>query len=146
MLTDFLSFYTLPSTVMHHATHKSLRAAYAFYNVAQSRPLQDLLTDVLIVAKNVSLSPVFFLVLVDVWSGWVGGGAFARLFTLQVGRCLGGSVGPLRSRDFDAFVLVLANRNTSLAKKLDFQRSFLRSNSCFQTVVEIEMFLVSYIS
>ncbi|KAB1253895.1 Glycylpeptide N-tetradecanoyltransferase 2 [Camelus dromedarius] len=49
--TDFLSFYTLPSTVMHHPAHKSLKAAYSFYNIHTETPLLDLMTDALILAK-----------------------------------------------------------------------------------------------
>ncbi|KAH7962511.1 hypothetical protein HPB52_016614 [Rhipicephalus sanguineus] len=51
-LTDFVSFYSLPSTVMHHAVHKVLRAAYAFYSVATSVPLVDLMQDALVITKN----------------------------------------------------------------------------------------------
>uniref|UniRef100_H3A6P8 Glycylpeptide N-tetradecanoyltransferase n=1 Tax=Latimeria chalumnae TaxID=7897 RepID=H3A6P8_LATCH len=51
VLTDFLSFYTLPSTVMHHPVHKSLKAAYSFYNVHTVMPLVDLMNDALIIAK-----------------------------------------------------------------------------------------------
>jgi len=51
-ITDFVSFYTLPSTVMHHPEHKSLKAAYSFYNVAGSTPWTQLMNDALIVAKN----------------------------------------------------------------------------------------------
>ncbi|KAG8138923.1 putative Glycylpeptide N-tetradecanoyltransferase protein, partial [Naja naja] len=51
VLTDFLSFYTLPSTVMHHPAHKSLKAAYSFYNVHTETPLLDLMNDALIIAK-----------------------------------------------------------------------------------------------
>ncbi|XP_054712254.1 glycylpeptide N-tetradecanoyltransferase 2-like [Uloborus diversus] len=51
-ITDFVSFYTLPSTVMHHPMHKSLKAAYAFYTVGKATPLADLMQDALIVAKN----------------------------------------------------------------------------------------------
>ncbi|XP_031795791.1 glycylpeptide N-tetradecanoyltransferase 2 isoform X4 [Sarcophilus harrisii] len=50
-LTDFLSFYTLPSTVMHHPVHKSLKAAYSFYNIHTETPLLDLMNDALIIAK-----------------------------------------------------------------------------------------------
>ncbi|XP_052863231.1 glycylpeptide N-tetradecanoyltransferase [Anopheles cruzii] len=32
-ITDMVSYYTLPSTVMHHAVHKCVKAAYSFYNV-----------------------------------------------------------------------------------------------------------------
>ncbi|EPY75802.1 glycylpeptide N-tetradecanoyltransferase 2 [Camelus ferus] len=53
--TDFLSFYTLPSTVMHHPAHKSLKAAYSFYNIHTETPLLDLMTDALILAKLVGL-------------------------------------------------------------------------------------------
>lgn len=53
MLTDFISFYTLPSTVMHHPLHKSLKAAYSFYNVHTETPLIDLMNDALILAKLV---------------------------------------------------------------------------------------------
>lgn len=51
-LTDFVSFYTLPSTVMHHPVHKSLKAAYSFYNVSTRTLWPDLMQDALIVAKN----------------------------------------------------------------------------------------------
>ena len=43
VITDFISFYTLPSTVMHHPTHKTLKAAYAYYNVALNTPLEQLM-------------------------------------------------------------------------------------------------------
>ncbi|XP_045168087.2 glycylpeptide N-tetradecanoyltransferase 2-like [Mercenaria mercenaria] len=51
-ITDFVSFYTLPSTVMHHPVHKSLKAAYSFYNVSTVTPWVDLMQDALIIAKN----------------------------------------------------------------------------------------------
>ncbi|XP_075868880.1 glycylpeptide N-tetradecanoyltransferase 2 isoform X1 [Nelusetta ayraudi] len=51
VLTDFTSFYTLPSTVMHHPLHRSLKAAYSFYNVYTQTPLLDLMNDALILAK-----------------------------------------------------------------------------------------------
>ncbi|PIO26867.1 hypothetical protein AB205_0075960 [Aquarana catesbeiana] len=54
VLTDFLSFYTLPSTVMHHPLHKTLKAAYSFYNVHTETALLDLMNDALIIAKLVS--------------------------------------------------------------------------------------------
>uniref|UniRef100_A0A673AVH4 Glycylpeptide N-tetradecanoyltransferase n=1 Tax=Sphaeramia orbicularis TaxID=375764 RepID=A0A673AVH4_9TELE len=47
VLTDFASFYTLPSTVMHHPLHRSLKAAYSFYNVHTQTPLLDLMNDAL---------------------------------------------------------------------------------------------------
>ncbi|XP_069504503.1 glycylpeptide N-tetradecanoyltransferase 2 isoform X4 [Ambystoma mexicanum] len=51
VLTDLLSFYTLPSTVMHHPVHKTLKAAYSFYNIHTETPLLDLMNDALIIAK-----------------------------------------------------------------------------------------------
>ena len=53
-ITDMVSYYTLPSSVMHHQTHKTLRAAYSFYNVSTITPWLDLMTDALISARNVS--------------------------------------------------------------------------------------------
>uniref|UniRef100_A0A8C5P2X4 Glycylpeptide N-tetradecanoyltransferase n=1 Tax=Jaculus jaculus TaxID=51337 RepID=A0A8C5P2X4_JACJA len=50
-LTDFLSFYALPSTIMHHPAHKSLKAAYSFYNIHTETALLDLINDALIIAK-----------------------------------------------------------------------------------------------
>ena len=52
-ITDMVSYYTLPSSVMHHQTHKSLRAAYSFYNVSSATPWLDLMQDALISARNV---------------------------------------------------------------------------------------------
>uniref|UniRef100_A0A4W4FSP9 Glycylpeptide N-tetradecanoyltransferase n=1 Tax=Electrophorus electricus TaxID=8005 RepID=A0A4W4FSP9_ELEEL len=51
-VTDFLSFYTLPSTIMNHPVHRSLKAAYSFYNVHTDTPLLDLMADALILAKS----------------------------------------------------------------------------------------------
>ncbi|KAE9313986.1 Glycylpeptide N-tetradecanoyltransferase 2 [Phytophthora fragariae] len=51
-ITDFTSFYHLPSTVIGHPTHSKLNAAYSFYNVATSVSLTELMNDALIVAKK----------------------------------------------------------------------------------------------
>lgn len=51
-ITDFVSYYTLPSTVVYHPIHKNLKAAYSFYNVATKTPWIDLMLDALITAKN----------------------------------------------------------------------------------------------
>ncbi|KAL7069987.1 hypothetical protein ACQ4LE_010792 [Meloidogyne hapla] len=51
-VTDFISFYCLPSTIVHNPLHKEIRAAYSFYNVAGSVPLNKLINDALIIAKN----------------------------------------------------------------------------------------------
>ncbi|XP_031628856.1 glycylpeptide N-tetradecanoyltransferase [Contarinia nasturtii] len=50
-ITDLVSYYALPSTVMHHPTHKIIRAAYSFYNVSTKTPWCDLMNDALIAAK-----------------------------------------------------------------------------------------------
>lgn len=51
-LTDFVSFYTLPSTVMNHPTHNTIKAAYSFYNVSTVTSWPDLMGDALILAKK----------------------------------------------------------------------------------------------
>lgn len=33
-ITDFISFYNLPSSILKHETHKVLKVAYSYYNVA----------------------------------------------------------------------------------------------------------------
>lgn len=42
---------------MHHPVHKSLKAAYSFYNIHTETPLLDLMNDALIIAKLVSIFP-----------------------------------------------------------------------------------------
>ncbi|VDM10657.1 unnamed protein product [Wuchereria bancrofti] len=51
-VSDLISFYSLPSSVMHHPQYKSIRAAYSFYNVATSVTLKQLINDALILARN----------------------------------------------------------------------------------------------
>ena len=51
-VTDFVSFYTLPSTVMNHPTHNTIKAAYSFYNVSTATPWSDLMGDALVLAKK----------------------------------------------------------------------------------------------
>ncbi|XP_039443720.1 glycylpeptide N-tetradecanoyltransferase [Culex pipiens pallens] len=53
-ITDMVSYYTLPSTVMHHAVHKFVKAAYSFYNVSTKTPWLDLINDALIAARNLN--------------------------------------------------------------------------------------------
>lgn len=43
-VTDFLSFYTLPSTVIGNPKHNSLKAAYSFYNVANTVTIEALMS------------------------------------------------------------------------------------------------------
>lgn len=52
-VADFISFYALPSTVMHHPVHKKLNAAYAFYMSNTSVSREKLVNDALIMAKQV---------------------------------------------------------------------------------------------
>lgn len=51
-ITDFCSFYTLPSLIFNNPNYTSLKAAYSFYNVATKTPLLQLMNDALIVAKK----------------------------------------------------------------------------------------------
>ncbi len=61
-IIGFASFYTLPSTVMHHPNYKSIKAAYAFYSVGTDEvSLLDIMQDILIVAKNVSPFKIYVL-------------------------------------------------------------------------------------
>ena len=51
-VTDFLSFYHLPSTIMKHAKYNKLNATYSYYNVANTVSAKDLMNDALILAKK----------------------------------------------------------------------------------------------
>ncbi|KAG0463942.1 hypothetical protein HPP92_020011 [Vanilla planifolia] len=51
-ITDFCSFYTLPSSVLNNSNYSTLKAAYSYYNVATKTPLVQLMNDALIVAKQ----------------------------------------------------------------------------------------------
>ncbi|CAA3020711.1 glycylpeptide N-tetradecanoyltransferase 1-like [Olea europaea subsp. europaea] len=51
-ITDFCSFYTLPSSILGNQNHSTLKAAYSFYNVSTKTPLIQLMNDALIVAKK----------------------------------------------------------------------------------------------
>ncbi|XP_059173165.1 glycylpeptide N-tetradecanoyltransferase 2-like [Physella acuta] len=64
-ITDFVSFYSLPSTIMHHPTHKSLKAAYSFYNASTQTTWIDLMQDTLIEAKNMGFDVFNALDLMD---------------------------------------------------------------------------------
>jgi len=55
IVTDMISFYHLPSSVMHNTKHPTLNAAYSFYNVATSVDLKDLMKDALILAKSLKM-------------------------------------------------------------------------------------------
>mmetsp|Transcript_52537 Transcript_52537/g.87148 ORF Transcript_52537/g.87148 Transcript_52537/m.87148 type:complete len:481 (-) Transcript_52537:742-2184(-) len=51
-LTDMLSFYSLPSTILGNDKHRTLRAAYCYYYFTTKTTLLHLLTDALILAKR----------------------------------------------------------------------------------------------
>jgi len=51
-ITDMISFYTLPSTIIGNVQYKTLKAAYSFYNVSTHTPWEQLMTDALILAKE----------------------------------------------------------------------------------------------
>lgn len=55
-ITDLISFYTLPSTIIGNPNYKTLKAAYSYYNVATSVPLVQLMKDALVFAKKVCVS------------------------------------------------------------------------------------------
>jgi glycylpeptide N-tetradecanoyltransferase len=42
-ITDLISFYSLPSTIVGNAKHKTLNAAYSYYNVSTKTPLNVLM-------------------------------------------------------------------------------------------------------
>eukprot|EP01098_Paradermamoeba_levis_P004576 TRINITY_DN1959_c0_g1_i1.p1 TRINITY_DN1959_c0_g1~~TRINITY_DN1959_c0_g1_i1.p1 ORF type:complete len:412 (-),score=110.65 TRINITY_DN1959_c0_g1_i1:26-1261(-) len=50
-ITDFTSFYTLPSTIIGNTKYKTLKAAYSYYNVATKHDLKVLINDALTMAK-----------------------------------------------------------------------------------------------
>jgi glycylpeptide N-tetradecanoyltransferase len=51
-VTDFCSFYNLPTTVINHSIHKEIKAAFSFYNVATTISFKDLLHNALIMANK----------------------------------------------------------------------------------------------
>ncbi|TKC35731.1 hypothetical protein EI555_010221, partial [Monodon monoceros] len=50
-VTDERSFYTLLSTIINHPTHKSLKAAYSFYNIHTQTPPLDLMSNALVLTN-----------------------------------------------------------------------------------------------
>ncbi len=51
-VTDFLSFYHLPSSVLKHEVHKTLNVAYSYYNVSNTVSAEELMKNALILAKQ----------------------------------------------------------------------------------------------
>jgi len=52
IITDFVSFYSLPSSIIRHPVHKRLNAAYLYYYAVSKTPLSALINDALILAKQ----------------------------------------------------------------------------------------------
>uniref|UniRef100_A0AAY3ZY96 Glycylpeptide N-tetradecanoyltransferase n=1 Tax=Denticeps clupeoides TaxID=299321 RepID=A0AAY3ZY96_9TELE len=52
VVTDLLSFYTLPYTILNHQVHKILKAAYGFYYASTTTQMLELMEDALIIAKE----------------------------------------------------------------------------------------------
>mmetsp|Transcript_5270 Transcript_5270/g.13190 ORF Transcript_5270/g.13190 Transcript_5270/m.13190 type:complete len:452 (-) Transcript_5270:25-1380(-) len=50
-ITDLMSFYSLPSTIIGNEHHKELRAAFSYYNIANTVDLKSLMEDALVVAQ-----------------------------------------------------------------------------------------------
>ena len=48
----FFSFYSLPSSILKHETHKLLRVAYSYYNVSTTDRLKQGIEDMLVVARD----------------------------------------------------------------------------------------------
>lgn len=51
-ISDFFSFYNLPSSVLNHDKYKQIKAAYSYYFVNTTMDLRDLYMIALITAKN----------------------------------------------------------------------------------------------
>jgi glycylpeptide N-tetradecanoyltransferase len=77
-ITDFFSFYSLPSTIINHPQHDVLEAAYLFYYATDvafeesaeeagrlKRRLQDLIGDALVIADRNKFDVFNALTLMD---------------------------------------------------------------------------------
>jgi glycylpeptide N-tetradecanoyltransferase len=51
-VTDFFSFYSLPSSILKHPVHKTLRAAYSYYIAVTKNSIKDIFECAIIIAKN----------------------------------------------------------------------------------------------
>ena len=51
-ITDFCSFYSLPSSILKHPNHRILNVAYSYYNVPGEYSLEDLMKQTLHQAKT----------------------------------------------------------------------------------------------
>ncbi|GMR42076.1 hypothetical protein PMAYCL1PPCAC_12271 [Pristionchus mayeri] len=64
-ITDMVSFYSLPSTVVNNPLHDQMRAAYGYYCVPGSVPLKQLVNDMLIIAHQIGFDVFNLLDLMD---------------------------------------------------------------------------------
>jgi glycylpeptide N-tetradecanoyltransferase len=55
-ITDLVSYYTLPSTIIGNPHYDTLKAAFMYYTVAKGTPLLQLMTDALVLAHNKCVS------------------------------------------------------------------------------------------
>jgi glycylpeptide N-tetradecanoyltransferase len=51
-ITDFISFYSLPSSILQHESYKKLMAAYSFFNINTTLTVKEIMKCALILAKN----------------------------------------------------------------------------------------------
>lgn len=51
-ITDLVSFYNLPSSILKHDKHKLLKVAYSYYNVPGKHTLTELMRDAICLAKK----------------------------------------------------------------------------------------------
>ena len=51
-VTDFISFYSLPSSILQHESYKKLLAAYSFFNINKTMNVKEIMKCALILAKN----------------------------------------------------------------------------------------------
>ena len=51
-ITDFISFYTLPSSILRHEKYKTLHVAYSYYHIPNKHSMMELMRDALVLAKQ----------------------------------------------------------------------------------------------
>lgn len=51
-ITDFFSFYSLPSSILKNPDHETLNVAYSYYNVSTTNRLKQGLEDMLVIARD----------------------------------------------------------------------------------------------
>lgn len=64
-ITDMISFYELPSSVLKSDKYDRMRAAYSYYNVPGKHSLKDLMSDALVLANNAGFDVFNCLDLMD---------------------------------------------------------------------------------